>query len=1265
MAKQLSDTVTSDIFGDDQNAKPRFISPRERIDPIFSRQVIDENRFKTFCTALNKFIRNLEDGDRQFEAYFQAQIQNFLNEIGYAGKHNVNTIGRTDLSIHQGTSIKNSPVVAIIEVKRSTNIEEMCTEDNLNVKALQEALAYSFREIIEKNNPELQTLVVTDGWEWFIFRAKDLWNGLTNVANVKRNKYVRMYEKFWQKKLVENSTAYLYSHVMKPAIDDLIKMQLLECCHFSFKKFLDPKTKELVIKKSLQDIYRLLAPETLISKETRNDSNVLNKDFYNELLYIIGLEEVKKKVDGQEKKIIQRIGVSNRQYHSLLESAMRLASYSFPGKKEDELFEPCFEIALQWINRIIFLKLLETQLVNFHNGDEKYKFLAAGKFKSFDEIADLFFGVLAVRKEQRNPNLRGDFDLIPYLNSSLFEMTDMERKYVRIGEIKDGKMQPFAKTILLDGQGKSCRKEPIGNLSYLLSFLDSYDFGSIYEKKEKETEGESSKQLISSSVLGLIFEKINGYKDGSVFTPGVITGYMCKTTLRSAVMQKMRDVFDCDCKHWTDLIQWCKEAFRDRILTRQEVSDAIDSIKICDPAVGSGHFLVSALNQLIVIKDELRVLLDDNGKLLNVTIACVNDELEIRDENDEIYQYNYKVERNANIQRVIFNQKQKIIENCLFGVDINPKSVQICQLRLWTELLKNAFYKENDELQTLPNIDINIRTGNSLISHVDVCVGKSVIDSSSASGIKDLIADYKQAVRNYKIQPDKAKKFLVKKEIEELRQRFTSLSYGQTNFDESLNRIYQGGFEWMIEFPEVLSDEGVFQGFDCILANPPYMRVQNIAKYMPDAKEFYDLRYDVARGSYDLANLFIERAMQLSAPNATNSFIFPHKFLNSDNGSTLRQYFLRDRLVSGIIHFGANQIFQDVITYTCILTFGPKTNDAIDFTFYKFNENYVKSLSTMVNSNRVAYSSIVNSSQLYQNDQWILFPSKIDEEIFSQIYQNYFTVGDAVQIFQGIPTSKDELYIVEKLDNGEYKVPISGKTYRLEEKFFKPYLRGKDVHRYSRLDTNLAVFFPYEINRDDTATLVRLDTLKTDYPNTYQYVIDHESIFKARESGKAGKLPDDNWYGYLYPKSLTKHELNRLSSMEICAVHPNVTKNNGYYHGTKVYSWVIKDAAFPISYDYLLGIANSKLLWWFLKLTGDTLSGDSRTMKTNYLNPFPLPLEPDETVKEEIERLVQDRLALDEADKETAQDLENQIDEQICKLYGLEAEQKERILNAF
>lgn len=1261
MAKQVTDKITTDMFGGGEEHKPRFIKPRERINPVLARQQIDEGKYQSFCHNLERFIEGLIDGEGQYEAYFQEQIKDFFNDIGYRGKHNVSTIGRTDLAIHQSTSVQTSPIVGIIEVKRPSNVDEMCSEDRINVKGLQEALAYTFREIIEKKNIEIQTILVTDGWEWFIFSAKDLWNGLVNTANVKRSKYVKLYEKFINNELVGSSTSFLYSNVMKPAIDDLIQMDQLECCHFSLREFVDKKTNKLTVKKSLRDIYRVLSPESLISKQARNDSNILNKDFYNELLYIMGLEEISDKVDGQKKKVIRRVAESKRQYHSLMESAIRLASYSFPGSSEDDLFEPCLEIVLQWINRIIFLKLLETQLVNYHDGDEQYKFLAANRFKTFDEIADLFFGVLAVKKSNRNSKLRGDFDLIPYLNSSLFEMTDMERKFVRIGEVKDGQMHPYAKTILVDEKGKPWNK-PIRNLEYLLSFLDSYDFGSIKIGKQKSEEPQfASKQLISASVLGLIFEKINGYKEGSVFTPSIVTSYMSSATLRKVVMQKMHDVFGCDCEHWSDLKEWCREAFRDGDLTRQQVAEAIDSIKICDPAVGSGHFLVSALNQLIAIKDELRVLLDENGHTLYVDVACVHDELYVRDENGDVYQYNYKNERNAAIQKTLFKQKQKIIENCLFGVDINPKSVQICQLRLWTELLKNAYYKEDGELQTLPNIDINIRAGNSLISHVDVCVGKSITDSQSAGEVKELVRKYKQSVRDYKIQPDKAKKRMVRAEIESIRDQFATLSYGQTDIESTLNQSFQNGFEWMIEFPEVLSDEGVFQGFDCILANPPYMRVQGLTKYLPDAKAYYDRKYEVAVGSYDLANLFVERAMQLSSPTAVNSFIFPHKFLNTDNGSALRKYFQSGRYVRGIVHFGANQVFQDVITYTCILTFGPKASNDIEFTFFKFKDDYENILNRHLSSNKVPYSSIAKASTLYKSDQWILFPTTIDESIFNKIYENSYPLGDAVQIFQGIPTSMDDLYILENLDDGKYRVPLSGKVYKLESDFIKPYVRGRDVHRYAKLDSDMSIFFPYTI-LNNTVKPADIDHIKQNCPGTYQYIMDHEKEFKSRENGKAGKL--NHWFGYLRIQNMNKYGLPRVSSMEICSAYPNVTLNNGLYNGTTVYGWVINNShAHCVSNNYLVGIGNSRLFWWFLKLTGDTLSGDARRLKTNYINPFPLPSDPDPVIKKEIEELVQKRL--DCTDQQQAETYEEQIDEQVCKLYGLEAEQKDLIMRAF
>jgi hypothetical protein len=188
---------------------------------------------------------------------------------------------------------------------------------------------------------------------------------------------------------------------------------------------------------------------------------------------------------------------------------------------------------------------------------------------------------------------------------------------------------------------------------------------------------------------------------------------------------------------------------------------------------------------------------------------------------------------------------------------------------------------------------------------------------------------------------------------------------------------------------------------------------------------------------------------------------------------------------------------------------------------------------------------------------------------------------------------------------------LSDKIWPVEKQYFKPMLKGRDVHRFDRLETNAYVFFPYDINTNDkgkeVATPVSLKKLQTHYPNTYQFVMEQEAEFKARERGKAAKM--EYWYEYIYPKNLVKFEQRRLSSMEICTSHPNVTLNEGsFYHNTKVYSWVKSESTWE-SYEYLLAIANSSVLWWFLKNTGDTLQGDARTLKTTYLNPFPIPAE--------------------------------------------------------
>ena len=220
---------------------------------------------------------------------------------------------------------------------------------------------------------------------------------------------------------------------------------------------------------------------------------------------------------------------------------------------------------------------------------------------------------------------------------------------------------------------------------------------------------------------------------------------MCKETIRRAVFQKFNETKGWNCEDF--------EALYNKIEDAKEANAIINSVKICDPAVGSGHFLVSALNEMIAIKHDLKVLVDREGKRLKeYQVDIVNDELIVTNEDGLPFTYNPKSKESQRLQETLFHEKQTIIENCLFGVDINPNSVKICRLRLWIELLKNAYYKTDvtssgvEMLETLPNIDINIKCGNSLIARFGL--DADLKEALKKSKLK--IEDYKRAVDQYR-----------------------------------------------------------------------------------------------------------------------------------------------------------------------------------------------------------------------------------------------------------------------------------------------------------------------------------------------------------------------------------------------------------------------------------------------------------------------------------------------------------------------------------
>ena len=455
----------------------------------------------------------------------------------------------------------------------------------------------------------------------------------------------------------------------------------------------------------------------------------------------------------------------------------------------------------------MFLKLFESQLIAFNDNDKSFAFLNYERISDYSKLNKLFFNILG------KPIAERENKKIPYLNSSLFERQQLEEQYGNISNLDNEITLPLCKGSILS-KVKNYPKNP-RLLKYLLDFLEAYSFSSNVSDES------NNKEIINSSVLGLIFEKLNGYKDGSFFTPAYITEYMSEKAIDNTILKKFNSAFR-DEKAPCNSIEELRNLLNyDRHIKERKdyYNKIIDSIKICDPAVGSGHFLVSVLNYLVAVKSELG-LLDIANK-----IEVQNDSLVVYELDGETqFQYRRNNAESLRVQKAIFNEKRKVIENCLFGVDINPISVQICCLRLWIELLKNTYYIGNtDEMQILPNIDINIKCGNSLVSGYSVKVGHCAIEEVDGRTTEaKQIKEYKELVAQYKNIDSKVSKSELKKKIKLIKDKL--FPPVQLNIFEKFvsQGVFKDSMEWMIEFPELLDINGVFQGFDIIIANPTY-----------------------------------------------------------------------------------------------------------------------------------------------------------------------------------------------------------------------------------------------------------------------------------------------------------------------------------------------------------------------------------------------------------------------------------------------------------
>jgi hypothetical protein len=1252
------------------------IKPRKALNKSFLK-------IKPFRPEIEKFKSNLitlldRINDSESEEFHKNLVIDFLKKTYYDPNHFINTKGRNDLVIHNGATAVTS-VGVIIEAKKPANKAEMMTTEKINSKAFQELVLYYLRERITNKNLEVKYLIATNINEWFIFDSI-----LFDRIFSQNKQFVKKFTDFEEGRLSDTKTDFFYKQIAEPFINEITSE--IEFTHFNINDYQKSlRNTDKTDDNSLISLFKLLSPEHLLKLPFTNDSNTLDKGFYTELLHIIGLTESKE----GGKKIINRNKSGERNSGSILENAiiqidssdklLRMDNrHKFGENTDEQLFNIALELTITWINRILFLKLLEAQLLTYHRGDKKYLFLNAEKITNYDDLNSLFFQVLAKRHEDRNEDVKNMFRDVPYLNSSLFEPTEIEQATIFISNLKDGKPIPIlSQTILKDTQGRK-RTGELSALEYLFEFLSSYDFAS----EGSEEIQEDNKTLINASVLGLIFEKINGYKDGSFFTPGFITMYMCRETIRRAVIQKFNDKKEWNCKDIDELYN--------RIEDRDEANQIVDSIKICDPAVGSGHFLVSALNEMISIKNDLKILQDRDGKRLKeYQVEVVNDELVVTDEDGDLFEYNPANKESQRIQETLFHQKQTIIEKCLFGVDINPNSVKICRLRLWIELLKNSYYKSLNELETLPNIDINIKCGNSLVSRFSLDAdlkdalkkSKWTIDSyriavdtyrnaeskEQKREMEKLIADIKSDFRSeISVNDPKIKKLGLKrgelfnltktkelfdegiKETKKWKKQVSELTAEINKLEDEIdgiknNKIFENAFEWRFEFPEVLNNDGDYVGFDVVIGNPPYIEFK---KLNVKQKKQLEQTFQTAKGKYDLFIPFIELSNNIGNAKSLHSYILPSMFIKRDFGKEARRFIAAKFFIINLIDFTDYQVFEEATVFPFIYVFSKQNiSDNTKVTIIPHNKYLTNNLvEDILNGRLLNYADVFKKAQTSINTitPWNINNS-IKSELLDKLVSNHRVIRlkeITEHIFVGIQSGMDSVFFLKEEDI----------LYNnLERELLHPILKGKDVNKYSIQWSNTYVIYPYTKNNE----LIKENELQNKYPNIYTYLLSKKEELSQREYfNKSNKV----WYELWCERKFSKFEQRKIINAEICPENRFTIDDNKYLGNTKTFSTVLIDE-WKEDYEYVLGLLNSKLLNFFHKSISVPKAGGFFEYKTQFIELYPI-FNSTKEEKVEIKHLVDSILTIkNQKATENTSDIEHQIDRLIYKIYDLTEEE--------
>ena len=614
--------------------------------------------------------------------------------------------------------------------------------------------------------------------------------------------------------------------------------------------------------------------------------------------------------------------------------------------------------------------------------------------------------------------------------------------------------------------------------------LSEYDFesdvdvnilGHIFENSLSEIE-EVTQQINS----GQIPQTSKRKQDGVFYTPQYITKYIVENTVGRLCAEKKQELHIVEDEYFSDQRRQLKT--KQRLLDQlKEYRDWLLQLTILDPACGSGAFLNAALQHLMKEHKQIDEL---EKKVLGYSL-----------EFHDIEHY--------------------ILENNLFGVDINEESVGIAQLALWLRTAKPH--------RKLNSLNENIKCGNSLISDPAIAGEKA--------------------------------------------------------------------FNWQEQFPKVF-EKG---GFDVVIGNPPYLRVQGLRENHQKESVYYEHNFVSATGRFDFYVLFIEKGFSLLNKNGILSFILPHKFINSDFGVGIRNFIYENRALNNLVSFGAEQVFSDASVYTCII--GLSYGNSV------FHYSKIKPLDLQEASGTHAEISIDN---LADTSRWS-FQSSEGSNVIAKI-NNQPLVFKAITkaCSQGTVSMGDDIYMLKGKIEGNYFIGYSEQiqqNIKLEKDIMRPILKGDDVKRYAPLENSYWLIYPHHSVNGKTIPYEE-NEMREQFPLTYEYLLPFKSELVDKKIRY--KTNEKYWYALHRSREITMFETPKIITAEISFGCNMTYDTKNLYHNTKCYTILFNEVFERYTQAYLT-ILNSRILWYYLSQTGYTLRGGFFCFKTKYLEPFHLP----------------------------------------------------------